>query len=81
MTLPTNTIIGITGMEITTPTQKIKRFLLFAGDNHYPLGGWSDLKGSFDTYEEAIMQGKYLELNDRNIYWWHVIDLEGSESQ
>jgi len=30
-----------------------KRFLLFAGQNYYPDGGWHDFVKSFDTYEEA----------------------------
>ena len=32
---------------------KTKRFLVFAGENYYPLGGWKDLVGSFDTLEEC----------------------------
>jgi len=30
-----------------------KRFLVFGCDKYYPLGGISDLIGSFDTIEEA----------------------------
>jgi len=32
----------------------MKRFLLFAYDDYYPSGGWSDYEGSFDTAEEAM---------------------------
>jgi len=28
-------------------------FALFAGDAHYPAGGWDDLIGTFDTVAEA----------------------------
>lgn len=31
----------------------MKRFLVFAWDVYYPLGGWNDLKDSFDTRIEA----------------------------
>ncbi len=30
-----------------------RRFLLFAFDQYYPHGGWSDFEGSFDTLGEA----------------------------
>jgi hypothetical protein len=29
-------------------------FILFAGDRYYPLGGWSDFKGFFESKEAAI---------------------------
>lgn len=29
------------------------RFLVFAGSNYYPCGGWSDFIGDSDTVEEA----------------------------
>ena len=29
-------------------------FALFAGDRHYPLGGWRDFRGAYKTKEEAI---------------------------
>lgn len=31
----------------------MKRFLVFAGQNYYPQGGWDDFHGSYDTLEEA----------------------------
>lgn len=27
----------------------MKRYALFAGDTHYPAGGWNDFRGSFPT--------------------------------
>jgi hypothetical protein len=31
----------------------MKRYLVFAYQDYYPEGGWDDLNGSFDTFEEA----------------------------
>jgi hypothetical protein len=31
----------------------MKPYLLFCGDDYYPLGGWDDFRGSFDTLDEA----------------------------
>jgi hypothetical protein len=31
----------------------VKQFLLFAGDAYYPNSGWDDLRGNYDTLEEA----------------------------
>lgn len=31
----------------------MKRFILFAGDDYYPHGGWQDFRGFFDTIEEC----------------------------
>jgi len=46
----------------------LKRFLLFAGDNYYPRGGWDDFRGSYDSLEEALAAPRH---NDN---WWHVVD-------
>lgn len=32
----------------------MKRYLLFYGPQYYPLGGWKDFAGSFDSIEEAL---------------------------
>ncbi len=45
----------------------MKRYLLFAGEQYYPLGGWDDLKGSFDTVEAAIAFPIYCD-------WKQVVD-------
>ena len=45
-------------------------FALFAGDSYYPVGGWGDFQGVFDSLEDAV--AAYDEgLND----WGHVVDL------
>lgn len=51
----------------------MKKFLLFSGDNHYPMGGWRDFLGSFDTKEEAVAAVPLL--ND----WYQVVDLEAGK--
>ena len=51
----------------------MKRYLVFAGSDYYPLGGWEDFKGAFDTKEEAtefIARG--------NWDWSQIISLEKS---
>lgn len=47
----------------------MKRYLTFAGDRYYPLGGWEDRRLSYDTKEEAVeaVSGRW--------DWWHVVDL------
>lgn len=53
----------------------VKRYLLFAGDQYYPVGGWDDFKGSFDTPDEAVDAIRHpTEPNGWRTDWWHVID-------
>jgi len=53
----------------------MKRYLLFAGNNYYPGGGWNDFIGSFHSTEAA----KTALLNsDRAFQWWHIVDSEAS---
>lgn len=43
-------------------------FLLFAGYNFYPCGGWDDYQGKYDSLDnalEAAALGKW--------DWWHVV--------
>lgn len=52
---------------------QIKRFVIFAGSQYYPTGGYADHKCSFDTFEEAEKQIKeYKERYD----WRQIWDLE-----
>lgn len=51
----------------------LKRYLLFAGYNYYPNGGWHDCKESFLSLDDVFNY-----LNNNNIDgcdWWHVVDL------
>jgi len=51
-------------------------FLLFAGDDYYPCGGWNDYRGTFTNQKDAVAKGK--ELVNGNYDWWHVVDLDTS---
>lgn len=44
----------------------MKRYLLFAGNYFYPLGGWNDFVGDYDTIEEALQYAVK--------EWWHIVD-------
>jgi hypothetical protein len=60
----------------------MKRFLLFAGYNYYPRGGANDLQDSFDTEEEAIVEGNKLtnlSLNYAEYDWFNIIDTKEGE--
>lgn len=48
----------------------MKRFLLFYGDTYYPLGGWRDFHGSFETFEDADVASLKGEAWD----WRHIVD-------
>lgn len=54
-------------------SEKLKRYLVFAGWNYYPLGGWDDLHGIYDTLEEA--KAAALEAEDKGD-WAHIVDSE-----
>lgn len=67
----------------------MRRYMLFAGENFYPLGGWEDFKGFFDTPENAL---EYLckgelpewitdpkpddEDSRRWVQWAHIVDTQ-----
>lgn len=51
------------------------RFLLFAGPQHYPSGGWLDLHSTHDT--ELAAHAAARDLVDGGIQivdWWHIVD-------
>lgn len=50
----------------------MKRYLLFMGDQYYPLGGWDDFKTSFDREENCY--GFILEQTVRTYDWWQIVD-------
>jgi hypothetical protein len=55
---------------------KYKKFILFQYQSHYPAGGLGDIKGSFDSLQEAKdAAGKqhfdYTEIVDR--YTWEIV--------
>lgn len=48
----------------------MNRYLLFAGDNQYPQGGWGDFIGAYISKEEAR------EKCSRKYDWAQTIDIE-----
>ena len=55
---------------------KLKRFLLFAGYDYYPTGGWADFMSSHETVEDAVIAVAGMR---SPMDWWHVIDLESGD--
>jgi cellobiose phosphorylase len=51
----------------------MKRYIVFSGDNYYPIGGWEDFKDSFNTLEEAR------EYQSNMPDWFHIVDLQTME--
>lgn len=51
----------------------MKRYLLFSGEDYYPIGGWKDFIGDFDSAEEAKsslpVPGKMVCPD-----WFHIVD-------
>lgn len=55
----------------------MKRYLLFGGNNYYPLGGWGDFKESFDSIEEAKTVAEeriYSDCEYWDLEWFHIVD-------
>jgi hypothetical protein len=52
-------------------------FLLFAGDEYEPDGGWGDnVGGPFETLEAALDRAGVIERH-RLGGWWHIVELVG----
>jgi hypothetical protein len=63
-------------MNDCRPVTGKKRYWLFAG-HHYPIGGFGDFKGSFDTFYEARTDaGRYIISCERHslLPWCHIYD-------
>lgn len=52
----------------------MKRYLLFAGQEYYPSGGWFDFRGSYDDCEAAVDVSKTLGTVWESYWWYHVVD-------
>lgn len=50
----------------------LDRYLLFAGEDYYPEGGWRDFQSSHETIEEAKKAFSIFEYRDE---WGHIFDL------
>lgn len=51
-----------------------KRYILFSGEDYYPLGGWKDFVGVYETIDEATKAGESLSNN-----WWEVVDIQAMQ--
>ena len=49
---------------------KVKRYLVFAGYDYYPSGGWNDYVASFDDLNMARDTAKGMVIE-----WAHIIDI------
>jgi len=54
------------------------RYLLFAGEQYYPGGGWEDYKGTFATLEEA-QEAESKESAACGYGWSHIVDTNTME--
>lgn len=67
----------------------MKRYALFAGNQYYPAGGWSDYRGAFDTMDEAREKARAYNTDQSDAYpadsasgeweWWQIVDLNQGE--
>lgn len=50
----------------------MNKFYVFLGEIYYPLGGYKDFKGEFDSLDDAV---KYIRINYSNAFdrWCHVV--------
>lgn len=46
------------------------KYLVFAGPQYYPTGGWSDFKGDFDSKEDALVF-----LTKHHYDWWEIVEI------
>lgn len=54
----------------------MKQYLLFAGSNFYPVGGWSDFQGGFDGLDDALrhLNAQRHDVGTVRFDWAHVAD-------
>ena len=57
----------------------VKRFVVFAGFQYYPGGGWEDFIGSCDTLEEARELRRATLEENYQYSWSHIVDLQTGE--
>ena len=51
-----------------------KRYLVFGYDAYYPMGGWNDFIGVYETLEEAKENTK--NTNDNKCDFYDIVDIE-----
>lgn len=50
----------------------IKKFLLFAGSNYYPDGGYNDFHGAYSS-RAATMEALVALMSQQSIEWAHIV--------
>ena len=58
----------------------MKRYMVFAGDTYYPLGGFKDFQSDFDILENAVIFAKEKLGGIDFIDWIHIVDTADSSS-
>lgn len=59
-------------LNLKNKCQTNPKYIIFAGDTYYPLGGWQDYYGIADTIEEANIAYD----NAIKKGWAHVLDFD-----
>ena len=57
----------------------MKRYLVFAGIDYYPAGGWNDFQGSFASLNEAnvaCLRAEAEKGKHGDGVWFHIVDTE-----
>ena len=57
----------------------MKRYMLFHGDRYYPLGGWDDFVGSYDSIDDAKSALDQNDTKSPSGGWAHITDMETLE--
>jgi hypothetical protein len=53
------------------------RFLVFAGEDYEPRGGWGDFKGGMRTKKGAMdLVERIMEETEDPLEWAHIVDLK-----
>jgi hypothetical protein len=52
----------------------MNRYILFAGADYYPSGGWRDVVASYPTLEDALNIAAGITDD-----WWHIVDAESGD--
>ena len=60
----------------------MKRYIIFAGETHYPGGGFHDYLFSSDNLIAALVKIEIIIYHTERTYhpleWWHIFDTETS---
>lgn len=59
---------------------KINRFLLFAGEDYYPLAGWNTFVNSYNSLDDAMANIETIDkrnyvVSGKECEWFEIVDL------